>query len=483
VSATIIVKTATKAGIYFERCKFRFRSPFSGIVSGLHKPYIHHSYKHTTYKNCEINQILKKNSLFCNCFNSTSFKLKLSLTIVLFITYFASCTSPDSKDISTYTVVRSDFENVLFIDGYVEPVHSTTVSCPPNIEGVVGFLVEEGAHVKEGDVICIVEVPELQTSYDELLISLENARVDLTKTQASLDMEYALLEAQVKTNAAETQIARLDSLQLEYATPNQVKIKELELARVTIQKERFEKKLQALDLIRQSEIRKKELQIRQFANRLQSAKERLEALTVKAPKNGLAMRAIYPLTGKKLQIGDPVWSRMPMVNLPEFSGMKVKIQAPETDYKYISVNDSVLFSFDAMPENKAWGKIQKKSPVGQSYKENSKVKFFEIEASIDSASVMPEPGFTAYCRISLKQVKDTVAVPQIAVFEEDSMKVVYVKQEKGFDMRQVSTGISSPKEVIIAAGLQGNEVIALTKPPAALLRGKTRLLPDSTKIN
>jgi multidrug efflux pump subunit AcrA (membrane-fusion protein) len=409
--------------------------------------------------------------------------LKFSIIITFSFTLFASCTSPDSKDVPTYTVVRGDFENVLSIDGYVEPIRSTTTTCPPRIEGVVGFLIEDGVHVKENDILCIVEVPELQITYDELLISLENAQVNLTKTQADLDMQYALLEAQVKTNAAETQIAQLDSLQIEYATPNQVRIKELELAQVTIQKERFEKKLHALDFIRQSEIRKQELQVRQFANRLQSAKEQLDALTIKAPKDGLAMRAIYPLTGKKLQIGDPVWGRMPLVNLPEFTGMKVKIQAPETDYKHINLNDSVLFSFDAMPENKAWGKIQTKSPVGQPYKENSKVKFFEIEASIDSAALMPEPGFTAYCRIFLKQIKDTLIVPQIAIFEEDSMKVVYVKQGKNFDIRQVSTGTSSPKEIIITAGLQSNEVIALTKPPAALLRGKTMLPPDSTKIN
>jgi hypothetical protein len=328
-----------------------------------------------------------------------------------------------------------------------------------------------------------VEVSDLQINYDQLLISYENAQVDLTRTQADMDMQYALLEAQVKTNEAETQIARLDSLQLEYATPNQVKIKELELAQVTIQKERFEKKLQALDFIRKSEVRKKELQLRQFANRIQSVKEQLDALTVKAPKDGLAIRTVNPLTRKKLQVGDPVWSRMPLVNLPEFTGMKVKIQAPETDYKYINLNDPVSFSFDAMPENKAWGKIQMKSPVGQSYKENSKVKFFEIEASIDSALLMPEPGFTAYCRILLKEVKDTLMVPQIAIFEEDSMKVIYVKQEKGFDLRQIATGISSPKEVVITAGLQGNEVVALTQPPASLLRRKLFLPSDSTNTN
>jgi multidrug efflux pump subunit AcrA (membrane-fusion protein) len=383
-----------------------------------------------------------------------------------------ACTPGDSNDISTYTVARCDFENSLIIDGYVEPVHSTTIACPPQIEGVVGFLVEDGTYVKKGDLICIVEVAELQTRYDQLKIDLENAEAELNRTQADLNMQYALLEAQVKNNEAEAQIALLDSLQLKYATPNQTRIKELELEQVGINKIRFEKKLQALDIIRQSEIRKKELQIKQLDNRFRSAKEKLDALTIKAPQDGLAIRAVYPITRKKLQVGDPVWHLMPLVILPEFSEMKVKIQAPEIDYKYISVGDSVFFSFDAMPGNSARGKIQMKSPVGEQYKEGSKVKFFDIEASIDSAQVLPEPGFTAACRVVLKQVKDTLVIPQIAIFEEDSMKVVYVKQKKGFEMRQISLGLSSSKDAIVASGLNDKDVIALTKPSDSSVRKK-----------
>ncbi|MDR1454671.1 MAG: hypothetical protein LBJ01_03375 [Tannerella sp.] len=381
----------------------------------------------------------------------------------------------------SYTVMRGEFENTLTIDGYVEPLRSTTANCPPYIEGVVGFLVEDGTYVKEGDVVCIVEVAELQTRYDQMKADHEIEQVNLTKSQADLALRYALLEAEVKTNEAETQIARLDSLQLKYAPPNQVKIKELELQQVAIQKNRFEKKLEALEVIRQSEIKKQELKVQQLANRLQTAKDQLDALTVKAPKDGLAVRATSLMTRKKLQIGDPVWHLMPLVNLPEFAGMKVIIRAPEADYKYISTGDSVIFTFDAMPGNLAYGKIRMKSPVGQQHKENSKVKFFDIEASIDSVLTMPDPGYTASCRVLLKQLTDTLIVPQIAVFEEDSIKVVYVKQGKKFDMQQVQIGISSPKEAVIVSGLQGNEKISLIRPSPSSIRKRLRLSTDSTQ--
>ena len=131
-----------------------------------------------------------------------------------------------------------------------------------------------------------------------------------------------------------------------------------------------------------------------------------------------------------------------------------------------------------MPDNIAYGKITKKLPVGQPYKRDSKVKFFEVEASVDSALQLPESGLTAKCRVFVQQVRDTIVVPQIAIFDEDSMKVVYVKKNKKYEIRQIATGLSSSKESIVSHGLKPGEVIALTKPPVSMLKGKT-LLPDA----
>lgn len=374
-----------------------------------------------------------------------------------------------------YTISKGDFNHILSINGFVEPVNTTTLVCPRNIEGIISFLIEDGVFVEAGDTVAIIEVTELQNEYDKILLDLENANAELTKTRANSEMQYALLEAQVKNNEADTKIAQLDSLQLEYATPSQKKIKEMELEKVIIEKKKYEKKLKSLEIIQQSEIKRMELRIQRLANRLQTTKDRLDNLILKSPQKGLATRSKNFLTNTKMLVGDPVWGNMPIIIIPEMSRMKIKIFAPEKDYKAINVNDSVSYHFDAMPDNIAWGKILKKSPVGQQQNQKSKLKYFEIEASIDSVLSMPEPGFTAKCNVFLKQVKDTIVVPQIAVFDEDSIKVVYVKTKSGYEMRQVLQGVSSSKEVIITSGLKENEKISLIKPEASSIKEKTIL--------
>ena len=100
-----------------------------------------------------------------------------------------------------------------------------------------------------------------------------------------------------------------------------------------------------------------------------------------------------------------------------------------------------------------------------------------MEASVDSVYVLPEPGFTVNSRVINTFVSDTIVIPQVAIHDVDSMKVVYVKNNRRYEMREVALGASSMKEAIIARGLQVGEVVSLTVPPATSIKGR-KLLED-----
>ena len=387
--------------------------------------------------------------------------------------------SNEHSEISTYTVIRKNFESTIIIDGYAEPVQSASVTCPrAGSGGTVAFLIEDGTWVNEGDILCTIENKSMETRYDEMLTNLENAEAGIEKTKAELSLQYTMLEADAKNNEAETQIALLDSTRLQYYSPNQKHVRELELQIVGITRRKIEMKLASLTIIQKSEIKKLELEIQRLINNVESVKKDLDALVLRSAKKGLAIRGTNPMTDNKMAVGDVVYNGMPLVNIPEMDKMKMKIFASERDYRYINVNDSVYYTFDALEDNVAWGKILNKMPVGKEVKEGSKVKYFEIDASVDSTLVIPDPGFTATCYIMLKQVKDTLTIPQIAIFEQDSMKVVYVENKKGYEMRQVLIGESSPKDAVVTNGLYLDERIALSLPKESQIKSRT-ILSDS----
>ncbi len=407
--------------------------------------------------------------------------IKLQTVLLSTLLLFIVACSSQQQDISSYTVTRKNFENIIVIDGYAEPMQSSSIVCPrAGSGGTVAFLVEEGTWVEEGDILCTIENQGMQTRYDQLLTNLENAQADIVKTKANLDLQFTMLEADAKNNDAETQIAHLDSSRMQYYSPNQRLIKEMELQIVAINRRKIEARLISLPIIQQSEIRKIELQILRLSNNVESVKKDLDELVLRSPKKGLAVRGVNPMTNNKLAVGDPVWNGMPLVSIPEMDKMKMKIFASERDYRYINVGDSVSYTFDALEDNIAWGKIISKMPVGVQVKEGSQVKHFEIDASVDSTLVMPDPGFTASCHIMLKQVKDTLTIPQIAIFDQDSMKVVFVEKRKGYEMRQIQLGESSPKEAVVASGLFLDDKVALSRPKESQVRSR-KILSDTIK--
>lgn len=179
------------------------------------------------------------------------------------------------------------------------------------------MIVEDGIRVEEGDTLAIIEDKRLITNYNEDLINLENANAELSKSKADLEMQYAIMEAQVKTNETDTEIANLDSVQMQYLTPNQRKIRELELKQAAIEKKKLQMKLIALGEINRSEIRKLELTIQQIQNQLESSKRRIDALTLTAPKSGVVILATHMITRRKITVGDPIWDNMPIISIPE----------------------------------------------------------------------------------------------------------------------------------------------------------------------
>ena len=260
-------------------------------------------------------------------------------------------------------------------------------------------------------------------------------------------------------------LAGFDSLQMLYMSPVERRTKELQLERARIERAHLLKKLDATKVMQDVDVMRIEKRISRLERRLETAKERKESLMLRAPKDGVAVRARRRAwIADTWTIGDNVWDGRTVVTIPNFDSIKVLINVQETDYKRLQLGDSVAYTFDAMPENRAWGRITKMASVGMARTEGSQVKTFEVETSIDSLSYPVEPGLSVRCRIYMKRIPNKIVVPTISVFDTDSSKVVYVKKGRKYEEREVTLGIGSPKMTIVEKGLSEGEQIALIKP-------------------
>lgn len=377
----------------------------------------------------------------------------------------AACSPNGSSTSATYEIKRCDYEDILIIEGYTESVNSVNINCPPDVDGTIISIVETGTYVKQGEVVCVIEDVNIADKHERLKLDLESAYAELEKLKASQQLETALLEAQVKNNDAEALLADFDSLQMLYMSPAERRTKELQLERAAIERARLMKKVDASKVMQEIDVMRIEKDIERIKRNMDDEQKKLESLSIRAPRDGIAIRAKrWPWSSATWTIGDNVWNGRTIITLPDFDEMKVIFHAKETEYKRLQIGDSIMYTFDAMPQNRAWGHITKMASIGQTRTEGSQVKTFEIEATIDSLLSPVEPGLSARCHIYLRHIPDTIVVPTISIFDKDSLKVVYVQKGRKHEERIVTLGLSSPKTTIVSEGLKEGETISLIKP-------------------
>ena len=278
-----------------------------------------------------------------------------------------------------------------------------------------------------------------------------------------------MLEAQVKTIEASTEIAKLDSLQLEFTSPSSREIIRLELKKAELERDITLKKLEFLRQINDAELQKMRMKITQFENRVDQARAKLDKLTLTSEIEGIVIYDKLFTTEKKVREGDIVWGNLPILQIPDLSAMQVKMEVSEADYRRIVKDQLFELVVDAFPEIRLTGRIKYKAPVGKPVNEDSEVKQFDVTASLDSSSLNIQPGLGVTCNILVRNVPDTIVVPVISLFTEDSIKVVYVADNERFTRKIVSVSVYNHKEAIIGKGLDGHEILALKKPPESLV--------------
>lgn len=402
----------------------------------------------------------------------------------LFIICLLSCTGKKDNGIITFQLSKSDYVEKINVAGTVQAVINTPVMPPRNQIGqmIIVRLVQDGAFVKKGDTLCVLSSPEVESRYREILTSIETLEAGLKKAEADTRLNTALLEAQLATSEAQLKISSLDSLQMKYVTELNQKLLGLEMKKSVIEKQKTERKLAATKTIGETDIRQKRTSIMQEKMRAQTFADQISAMTIIAQRDGIVMRTESPRImvsgstgtgsfGGPVREGSVILLITPVLQFPDLSRMQISADVAEADFRKIEKGQKAFITVDAAEKLVTTGKINRKSlssSVAQRYS-GSKVKSYEVIIDVDSCHSKMKPGLSANCEIIIKEEKDTLFVPTIAIYERDSSKIVYVKDKKEFVPVKVETGTSGSSFTIITGGLKGDETIALTEPPNSLI--------------
>jgi multidrug efflux pump subunit AcrA (membrane-fusion protein) len=395
--------------------------------------------------------------------------------MVLFI--FPSC-GKKNQGVVTYNLKHSDYLETIDVEGTVQAVNSNVLATPRVYSGLkVAYLAKEGAFVKKGDTICVLAAPDLMITFEQFNTDLEKMEGSKDSLEANQAMQLSLLEAQVETNNAQLEITMLDSIQLKFAPAVKQKLINLEMEKVKIEKMKLEKKLAAQKKIASSDLSQIGSRIMMQKNRIQMFQSQINSLYMVSPSDGFVIHAETPTfytsggstIGGKIEEGSKVFYSMPLLQIPDISKMQVSVEVPEADYKRINNDQKVDIKIESVTNLETTGKIIRKSLATKNRDEKLSIKSYEIIVSVDSCDSKMKPGLSAFCRIIIGEMKDTIVVPSAAIFTKDSTKIVYVAKNDKFLPVPIETGISNSSESIVSKGLNGNETIALMEPPYLMI--------------
>lgn len=385
--------------------------------------------------------------------------------------FLLSCSGGEQKGtVLTYKVERKEYLDRITVKGNLESISTYSIVAPRVMSRLtINWLVDEGTFVAKGDTVCLLEATSLEERYTTALNQYELAVAEYNKSKADLDLQYLMLESQVNSIDLSTSIARLDSLQLQFTSPLEKRKIELEMEKAEVERNKLLSKLEFLKRINESELKKMELRIMRQQNNINRAKDQLEKLVLVSSLDGIVMYANSRRTGNKIAEGEQAWTSMPLLEIPRMDQVQAKLFVNETNFKQIEKEQEVLVRVYARPDLLLSGKILRKAPMGKPARRGSQVKVYEVTASLDSASVSVQPGLSISCEVFLNRIADTLVVPTISVFEQDSVKILYVEEGRKFRPRTIEIATGNNEFTVIKSGLTGTETIAAIRPPESLI--------------
>jgi len=208
--------------------------------------------------------------------------------------------------------------------------------------------------------------------------------------------------------------------------------------------------------------------------RVLSTGKAIQRFPISADVNGI-------VTEKKVELGDYVERGMPIYEISDLSKVWVLFDLYESELNWVKEGSEIEYTVNSIPGETFKGKITFIDPLINS---QTRVATARVEVSNKDGKLKPEMFVSGTVKNSVG-VKDSeeIVVPKTAVLWTGERSVVYVKEEDGFTLRQITLGPALGDSYIVEEGLEtGEEIVAngtFTVDAAVQLSGRPSMMNPS----
>jgi RND family efflux transporter MFP subunit len=308
---------------------------------------------------------------------------------------------------------------------------------------VTKLFVDYGTRVEAGQVMAILEIPELEAQLQEDQAEIKNAINQVSRAQ------HELYRYQAQYKALHLQYTRLNGVF--ESQPGIVAQQEVDDA-------------QGKDLAASAQVDAGQAALEASQSQLSVAKAKLahdqslfDYARITAPFSGIVTER-YANLGTLVQAGTGSSTQaIPIVKLSEDDLFRLVIPVPESYVRYIKVGDRVNVRVPSL--NRTFpGKVARFSV---DVKEETRTMHTEVDVSNPDRVLMP--GLYADADLTLEHKEDIPSVPLQALNHENDKTTVFVVNANGeIEDRSVTIGIQTASDAEVVAGLTEGEQVVIS---------------------
>ena len=170
----------------------------------------------------------------------------------------------------------------------------------------------------------------------------------------------------------------------------------------------------------------------------------------------------------EFKAGDRAWPGAALAEIPDLTSLVVELNIEETDRGKVAAGQPVAVKVEAVTDKPMRGKIKEISALSQaSFVTWPPVKTFRAMVSLDSLDAKLRPGMSSSADITVNKLRGVIIIPARAAFDRGGKVIAYIKKGNGWEPREITTGEKNETQVVVKAGLQPGDTVALEEPPSA----------------
>jgi RND family efflux transporter MFP subunit len=382
---------------------------------------------------------------------------------------FFSCSGSDSKSVQASTpnltvavtkVAKKSLGRDITLSSELVPFQEIDVYAKES-GYVKKLLVDYGTHVKGGQVMAVLEIPELQAQLQEDQAEITNANNQIARARH----ELARYQAQYK--AVHLQYTRLSGVF--QSQPGIVAQQEVDDA-------------QGKDLAASSQVDAGQAALDSAQSQLAVAKAKLahdqtlyDYSNIRAPFSGVVTQR-YANLGTLVQAGtNSSTQALPIVRLSQDDLFRLVIPVPESYVRFIRVGDAVAVRVPSL--NRTFdGKVARFSVDVQ-----ESTRTMHTEVDVRNPDHLLVPGLYAEADLTLEHKEDIPTIPlQSLNHEGDKTTVFVVNGNDELEDRPVSLGIQTANDAEVVAGLHEGEMVVVSDRTG--LKTGEKVAPQVTQV-